>query len=65
MFCQNDDTAESTAIIYSLMGCCKAAEVDFRKWLIYFLDHVHDYDENYDKDIADLLPDNLRKAGIL
>lgn len=65
LFCQNDDTAESTAIIYSLMGCCKAAEVDFRKWLIYFLDHVHDYDENYDKDIADLLPDNLRKAGIL
>ena len=40
LFCQNDDTAESTAIIYSLMGCCKAAEVDFRKWLIYFLDHV-------------------------
>lgn len=65
LFCQNDDTAESTAIIYSLMGCCKAAEVDFSKWLIYFLDHVHDYDENYDKDIADLLPDNLRKAGIL
>ena len=65
LFCQNDDTAESTAIIYSLMGCCKAADVDFRKWLIYFLDHVHDYDENYDKDIADLLPDNLRKAGLL
>lgn len=65
LFCQNDDTAESTAIIYSLMGCCKAAGVDFRKWLIYFLDHVHGYDENYDKDIADLLPDNLRKAELL
>ena len=25
LFCQNDDTAESTAIIYSVMGCCKAA----------------------------------------
>ena len=38
LFCQNDDTAESTAIIYSFMGCCKAAGVDFRKWMIYFLD---------------------------
>lgn len=47
LFCQNDDTAESTAIIYSFMGCCKAAGVDFRTWMIYFLDHVHDYDEDY------------------
>lgn len=65
LFCQNDDTAESTAIIYSFMGCCKAAGVDFRTWMIYFLDHVHDYDEDYTKDIANLLPDNLKAAGIL
>lgn len=65
LFCQNDDTAESTAIIYSFMGCCKAAGVDFRTWMIYFLDHVHDYDEDYTKDIADLLPDNLKVAGLL
>lgn len=65
LFCQNDDTAESTAIIYSFMGCCKAAGVDFRTWMIYFLDHVHDYDEDYTKDIADLLPDNLKAAGLL
>lgn len=65
LFCQNDDTAESTAIIYSFMGCCKAAGVDFRTWMIYFLDHVHDYDEDYTKDIADLLPDNLKVAGVL
>lgn len=65
LFCQNDDTAESTAIIYSFMGCCKAAGVDFRTWMIYFLDHVHDYDEDYNKDIADLLPDNLKAAGLL
>jgi len=62
LFCQNDDTAESTAIIYSFMGCCKAAGVDFRTWMIYFLDHVHDYDQDYTKDIADLLPDNLKAA---
>ena len=65
LFCQNHDTAESTAIIYSFMGCCKAAGADFRKWMIYFLDHVHDYDEDYTKDIADLLPDNLKAAGLI
>lgn len=65
LFCQNDDTAESTAIIYSFMGCCKAAGVDFRTWMIYFLDHVHDYDEDYNKDIVNLLPDNLKAAGLL
>ena len=65
LFCQNDDTAESTAIIYSFMGCCKAAGVDFRTWMIYFLDHVHDYDEDYTMDIADLLPDKLKMKGLL
>ena len=65
LFCQNDDTAESTAIIYSFMGCCKAAKVNFRTWMIYFLDHVHDYDQDYTRDIADFLPDNLKAAGVL
>lgn len=65
LFCQNDDTAESTAIIYSFMGCCKASGVDFRTWMIYFLDHVHDYDMDYTKDIAELLPDNLKTVGVL
>ncbi|MGL5257464.1 MAG: IS66 family transposase [Proteocatella sp.] len=65
LFCQNDDTAESTATIYSFMGCCKAANVDFRTWMMYFLDHVHDYDTDYTKDIAELLPDNLKTKGLL
>ena len=65
LFCQNDDTAESTAIIYSFMGCCKAAKVNFRTWMIYFLDHVHDYDQDYTRDIAELLPDNLKDEGVL
>ena len=64
LFCQND-TAESTAIIYSFMGCCKAAKVNFRTWMIYFLDHVHDYDQDYTRDIADLLPDNLKAIKVL
>ena len=65
LFWKNDDTAESTAIIYSFMGCCKAAKVNFRTWMIYFLDHVHDYDQDYTRDIAELLPDNLKDAGVL
>ena len=65
LFCQNDDTVESTAIIYRFMGCCKAAKVDFRTWMIYFLDHVHDYDHDYTRNIADLLPDNLEVVKVL
>lgn len=61
----SSDTAESTAIIYSFMGCCKASSVDFRSWMIYFLEHVHDYDTDYTIDVAELLPDKLRSAGIL
>jgi len=63
LFCGNDGAAEDAAVIYSFMGCCKAAGVDFRTWLIYFLDHVHDYDNDYSKDLAELLPDSLRAAA--
>lgn len=56
MFCGNDDAAENAAIIYSLMGCCKAADVDFRQWLMYVLDNIHSYDNDYSKDLADFLP---------
>lgn len=59
LFCQKDGSFKSTAIIYSLMGCCKVAGVYFRSWIIYFLDHADDYDKNYTKDIADLLLCNL------
>jgi transposase len=65
LFCGNDDAAEDAAVIYSFMGCCKAAGVDLRTWLVYFLDHVHDYDNDYTKDLAELLPDNLKAANKL
>ncbi len=61
LFCGNDDAAENAAIIYSMMGCCKSSEVNFRDWLIYFLDNVHHYDNNYKMDLADLLPHNFKK----
>ncbi len=61
LFCGNDDAAENAAIIYSMMGCCKAHGVNFRKWMIYFLNNVHNYDNDYSKDLADLLPHNFKK----
>ena len=62
LFCGNHDAAEDAAVIYSLLGCCKAADVNFRDWMVYVLSHIHDYDEDYTMDLAELLPLNhLRK----
>ena len=44
--------------MYSLLGCCKAADVNFRDWMVYVLSHIHDYDEDYTRDLAELLPGN-------
>ena len=57
LFAGNHDAAEDAAVFYSLLGCCKAAGVDFRDWLIHVLTHIHDYDNDYSKDLAELLPD--------
>jgi hypothetical protein len=38
------------------MGCCKAHIVNFRGWLVYSLNNVHNYDDDYSMDLADLLP---------
>ena len=63
LFCGNNDAAEDAAVLYSFFGCCKAAGADFRTWLIYFLEHIHDYDDDYSMDLAELLPDNLLSKG--
>ncbi len=64
LFCGNHDAAEDAAVIYSLLGCCKAADVNFRDWMVYVLSHIHDYDEDYTMDLAELLPLNhLRKTS--
>lgn len=60
LFCGNDDAAENAAIIYSLLGCCKAHGVNFRDWLVFFLDNVHKYDDDYSMDLAELLPHNYK-----
>lgn len=66
LFCKNHDAAESAAIVYSLLGCCKSSGVNFREWLVYFLENVHHYDNDYSKDLAELLPHNFasKKSGV-
>ena len=65
LFCGNHDAAENAAIIYTFMGCCKLAQVDVRKWLNYFFTHIHDYDNDYSRDLLELLPHSLKQKGIL
>lgn len=60
LFCGNHEAAENAAIFYSMLGCCKAHEVNFRDWLIFFLENVHHYDNDYNKDLAELLPHNFK-----
>ncbi len=63
LFCGNHEAAENAAIIYSLMGCCKASGVNFREWLIFFLENIHNYDTDYSKDLAELLPHNFKQKN--
>jgi transposase len=62
LFCGNHEAAENAAIMYSMLGCCKASGVNFRDWLVYFLNNVHNYDNDYSKDLAELLPHNFKIA---
>ena len=39
--------------------------VNVEEWLTYFLNHVHEYDSDYSRDLADLLPYALEANGIL
>lgn len=63
LFCGNDSAAENAAVIYSMMGCCKAAGVNFRDWMVFFLENVHRYDNDYTKDLAELLPHNFKSVS--
>ena len=62
MFCGNHDAAENAAIMYSLLGCCAALDVNPREWLTDVLSRIPYYNNNYSLDLADLLPHNW-KAG--
>jgi transposase len=63
MFSGNHDAAEDAAVMYSMMECCKASGVNFRDWFIYFLGNVHSYDNDYSKDLAELLPHNFKSQN--
>ena len=65
LFCKNDDAAEDAAIIYTMMGCCKAAGADFRRWTSYFLEHIHEYDSDYSRPLDDFLPATLKERGLV
>ena len=65
LFCGNDDAAEDAAVMYTMMGCCKAAGVNVYDWLVYFLDHVHEHDYAPERDLAELRPGNLLAKGLV
>lgn len=62
LFCGNHDAAENAAIIYSLLGCCKAADINPREWLTDVLTKIPVYNNDYSLDLADLLPHNWKNS---
>ena len=40
-------------------------QVDVRKWLNHFFTHIHEYDNDYSRDLLELLPHCLKQKGIL
>lgn len=60
LFCGNHESAENAAIMYSLLGCCKACDVNPREWLTDVLSRIPVYNKDYSMDLADLLPNNWK-----
>lgn len=63
LFCGNHDAAENAAIMYSLLGCCKASDVNPREWLTDVFSKIASYNANYNLDLADLLPHIWKKSN--
>jgi hypothetical protein len=62
LFCGNHDAAENAAIMYSLLGCCKACDVNPREWLTDILSRIPAYNRDYSLNLADLLPHNWKAS---
>ena len=62
MFCGNHDAAENAAIMYSLLGCCKACDVNPREWLVDVLARIPEYNNDYSMDLAELLPHSWKTS---
>ncbi|MDF1561368.1 MAG: IS66 family transposase [Bacteroidales bacterium] len=65
MFCGNHDAAENAAIMYSLLGCCAALDVNPREWLTDVLTRIPYYNNDYSRDLAELLPHNWKAGQVL
>ena len=63
LFCGNHEAAENAAVMYSLLGCCKASDVNPREWLTDVFAKIALYNSNYDLDLAELLPHNWKKSN--
>ena len=63
LFCGNHDAAENAAIMYSLFGCCKTAGVNPREWLTDVLTRIPEYNQDYSRDLAELLPHNWKASN--
>ena len=64
LFCGNHDAAENAAIMYSLLGCCKACNVNPGQWLTDVLTRIPAFNNDYSRDLAELLPHNWIKNHI-
>ncbi len=62
LFCGNHDAAENAAIMYSLLGCCKASDVNPQEWFTDVLTRIPEYNNDYSRDLADLLPHNWKAS---
>ncbi|WP_320167752.1 IS66 family transposase [Mangrovibacterium marinum] len=62
LFCGNHEAAENAAVIYSLLGCCKTANVNPTEWLTDVLSKIPVYNNDYSLDLADLLPHNWKNS---
>jgi transposase len=64
LFCGNHEAAENAAIMYSLLGSCKACDVNPREWLTDVFTRIPEYNADYSKDLADLLPHNWKRNKV-
>lgn len=64
LFCGNHDAAENAAIMYSLLGCCRACNVNPGQWLTDVLTRIPAYNNDYSRDLAELLPHDWIKKHL-
>lgn len=59
LFVGNEESANKSALLYSLIQSCKINNLDIRKYLTYVLNHAHDMRRG-DVDPASLLPQFIK-----